>query len=78
LPDRRQINERRNDIVLITRQGMSLRFHEEQLRDQGRNTVGVWGIRPDAGDVVGRDRDRESERHAARAGENGHRQANAV
>ena len=35
-----------NEIVLITKDGMSLRFHEEQLRDQGRNTVGVWGIRP--------------------------------
>src|SRR6266576_1761158 len=35
-----------NEIVLITKNGMSLRFHEEQLRDQGRNTVGVWGIRP--------------------------------
>ncbi len=34
-----------NEIVLITKDGMSLRFHEEQLRDQGRNTVGVWGIR---------------------------------
>ncbi|PYK07864.1 MAG: DNA gyrase subunit A, partial [Verrucomicrobia bacterium] len=32
-----------NEIVLITKDGMSLRFHEEQLRDQGRNTVGVWG-----------------------------------
>jgi DNA gyrase subunit A len=31
---------------------MSIRFHEEQLRDQGRNTVGVWGIRPDKGDYV--------------------------
>src|SRR2546423_13323366 len=31
---------------------MSLRFHEEQLRDQGRNTVGVWGIRPDKKDHV--------------------------
>ena len=41
-----------DQIVLITREGMSLRFHEEQLRDQGRNTVGVWGIRPDKGDVV--------------------------
>src|SRR2546430_2270278 len=27
-----------NEIVLITKDGMSLRFHEEQLRDQGRNT----------------------------------------
>jgi DNA gyrase subunit A len=41
-----------NDIVLITHQGMSIRFNEEELRDQGRNTVGVWGIRPDAGDFV--------------------------
>src|SRR2546421_6777711 len=41
-----------NELVLITREGMSLRFHEEQLRDQGRNTVGVWGIRPDKKDWV--------------------------
>src|SRR5947209_3111714 len=41
-----------NEIVLITKEGMSLRFHEEQLRDQGRNTVGVWGIRPDKTDHV--------------------------
>src|SRR4029434_7381034 len=41
-----------NEIVLITKKGMSLRFHEEQLRDQGRNTVGVWGIRPEKGDHV--------------------------
>jgi DNA gyrase subunit A len=41
-----------NEIVLITKDGMSLRFHEEQLRDQGRNTVGVWGIRPENGDHI--------------------------
>ncbi len=41
-----------NEIVLITTEGMSLRFHEEQLRDQGRNTVGVWGIRPSKGDYI--------------------------
>src|SRR3954452_13560622 len=41
-----------NELVLITREGMSLRFHEEQLRDQGRNTVGVWGIRPEKNDHV--------------------------
>ncbi len=33
-----------NDIVLVTRQGMSIRFHEDQLRDQGRDTIGVRGI----------------------------------
>ena len=41
-----------NELVLITKEGMSLRFHEEQLRDQGRNTVGVWGIRPEKKDHV--------------------------
>jgi DNA gyrase subunit A len=41
-----------NEIVLITADGMSLRFHEEQLRDQGRNTVGVWGIRPEKKDHI--------------------------
>src|SRR5262249_13401357 len=41
-----------NEVVLITKKGMSLRFHEDQLRDQGRNTVGVWGIPPQHGDHV--------------------------
>jgi DNA gyrase subunit A len=41
-----------DELVLITKDGMSLRFHEEQLRDQGRNTVGVWGIRPEKNDHV--------------------------
>ncbi len=41
-----------DEIVLITQNGMSLRFSEEELRDQGRDTVGVWGIRPEKGDVV--------------------------
>ncbi len=41
-----------DEIVLITKDGMSIRFTEEELRDQGRNTVGVWGIRPDKGDYV--------------------------
>ncbi|MEO8440073.1 MAG: DNA gyrase C-terminal beta-propeller domain-containing protein, partial [Spartobacteria bacterium] len=41
-----------HEIVLITSGGMSLRFHEDQLRDQGRNTVGVWGIRPVKGDHI--------------------------
>ncbi len=41
-----------DEVVLITREGMSIRFHEDQLRDQGRNTVGVWGIRPEENDRV--------------------------
>jgi DNA gyrase subunit A len=41
-----------NEIVLITHGGMSIRFNEEELRDQGRDTVGVWGIRPEKDDYV--------------------------
>jgi DNA gyrase subunit A len=41
-----------NELVLITKDGMSIRFNEEEMRDQGRNSIGVWGIRPDKGDFV--------------------------
>ncbi len=41
-----------DEVVLITRQGISIRFHEGDVRDMGRNAVGVWGIRPEAGDQV--------------------------
>ncbi len=40
------------EIMLITRQGMSIRFQETQLRDQGRDTVGVYGIRLEKDDRV--------------------------
>ena len=39
-----KLTDGNNELVLVTRQGMSIRFHENQLRDQGRDTVGVWGI----------------------------------
>ena len=41
-----------DEVVLITKEGMSIRFHEEEARDIGRNAVGVWGIRPEPGDEV--------------------------
>ncbi len=41
-----------NEILLVTHDGISIRFAESELRDQGRDTVGVWGIRPDQGDFV--------------------------
>ena len=41
-----------DEVVLVTKDGMSIRFSEEELRDQGRKTVGVWGIRPNKGDEV--------------------------
>jgi len=33
-----------DDLCMITRKGMSIRFHESDLRDQGRATRGVKGI----------------------------------
>jgi DNA gyrase subunit A len=41
-----------NDVMLATRQGMSLRFNESELKDQGRATRGVIGIRLDQDDVL--------------------------
>lgn len=41
-----------DEIVLITFRGLSIRFAEDELRNQGRDTVGVWGIRPETGDYV--------------------------
>jgi DNA gyrase subunit A len=41
-----------DDVMLITRTGISIRFAEKQLRDQGRATRGVRGISLRDGDVV--------------------------
>jgi len=38
--------------MLITRDGMSIRFSEEALRDQGRATIGVKGITLKKGDRI--------------------------
>jgi DNA gyrase subunit A len=47
-----KLTEGHNEIVLITHEGMSIRFSEEEVKDQGRDTVGVWGIRPSKGDYI--------------------------
>ncbi len=73
-----KLTEGDNELVLITKDGMSLRFHEEQLRDQGRNTVGVWGIRPGKGDVVVALAIVDLERHAFGRGRERDRQAHPV
>ena len=41
-----------DDVMLITYEGMSIRFNENQLRDQGRATIGVKGIELDKNDRV--------------------------
>ena len=40
------------EVFLSTRQGMSIRFHEEDVRSMGRAAVGVRGIDLEEGDVV--------------------------
>lgn len=40
------------DVVLVTHDGMSIRFREDDMRTQGRNTIGVRGIRLREGDYV--------------------------
>ena len=39
-----QITTGTNDIVLATRHGLSIRFHEQDAREMGRDTTGVKGI----------------------------------
>ena len=41
-----------NEIVLITQQGMSIRFAEDQVRSMGRNAAGVKGIELEKSDAV--------------------------
>ncbi|MDR2435783.1 MAG: DNA gyrase subunit A [Puniceicoccales bacterium] len=41
-----------DELVMITSLGMSIRFHESDLRDQGRSTRGVRGISLKSGDAV--------------------------
>ena len=41
-----------NDIVLATADGMSIRFHESDVREMGRAATGVKGIELDKDDEV--------------------------
>ncbi len=41
-----------NEIVLITKEGMSIRFIEDQVRSMGRNAAGVKGIELEKTDAV--------------------------
>jgi DNA gyrase subunit A len=41
-----------NDIVLGTRNGFAIRFHEKDVRDMGRTATGVRGIKLAKGDIV--------------------------
>ena len=47
-----QVTDGTNDVVLATSYGMSIRFHEKDVRDMGRDTTGVKGIELARGDEV--------------------------
>ena len=41
-----------DDVVLITKEGMSIRFHETDVRSMGRAAGGVRGINIESGDAL--------------------------
>jgi DNA gyrase subunit A len=47
-----QVTDGSNDVVLATRHGMSVRFHEKDAREMGRATTGVRGIQLEGDDRV--------------------------
>jgi DNA gyrase subunit A len=47
-----QVTDGSNDLVLATRHGMSIRFHEKDVREMGRAAAGVRGITLDKKDKV--------------------------
>ena len=47
-----KITNGNDDIFLITKQGLCMRFNEESLRDMGRTAAGVRGIKVKSGDEL--------------------------
>ena len=47
-----QVTSGTNDIVLATKHGLSVRFHEQDVREMGRDTTGVKGIELKEGDSL--------------------------
>jgi DNA gyrase subunit A len=47
-----QITNGDDEIILATRNGMAIRFHETDVRNMGRVATGVWGIRLRDQDVM--------------------------
>ncbi len=47
-----QVTSGTNNVILATRHGLSVRFHESDVREMGRDTTGVKGIELRTGDAV--------------------------
>ncbi|MEI6872402.1 MAG: DNA gyrase C-terminal beta-propeller domain-containing protein, partial [Verrucomicrobiota bacterium] len=46
------VTDGNSEMVLISRHGMSIRFHEDDVKRQSRDTIGVWGIRLEEKDTL--------------------------
>jgi DNA gyrase subunit A len=47
-----RITDGKQDIVIGTREGIAIRFHENEVRSMGRSAAGVWAIRLEKSDRV--------------------------
>lgn len=47
-----RLTDGKNEIVMVTREGLSIRFDEEDVRPMGRTSMGVKGITLSKGDYV--------------------------
>ncbi|MEO0225627.1 MAG: DNA gyrase subunit A [candidate division WOR-3 bacterium] len=47
-----ELTDGKSDIVLVTRQGLSVKFSEKDVRPMGRNATGVIGVRLEKDDSV--------------------------
>ena len=46
------LTKNNEDVILVTKKGLSIRFNEEQVRKSGRNSMGVKSIDLDKNDIV--------------------------
>lgn len=46
------LTKNNEDVILVTKKGLSIRFNEEQVRKSGRNSMGVKSIDLDKDDIV--------------------------
>ena len=70
-----QVCDANSDIVLATADGMSIRFHQSDVREMGRATTGVKGIELDEGRRGDRHGGGPARRHPAGGEREGLRQA---
>ncbi|SFG77554.1 DNA gyrase subunit A [Halopelagius inordinatus] len=47
-----EVTDGERDLILATREGMSIRFHEDEVRPMGRSARGVRGIKLEGDDTV--------------------------